>query len=83
VVYKDKLPWDFFSAFMGSKGLGEICANEPLVNHALFGHTHAKRKPQIVRGVTTISSPVGYLFKMSKKQFPKYAKECWAVFDIN
>ena len=82
VVYKGQLPWDFFSAFMGSRGLGEICVNEPLVTHALFGHTHFRKSPKLVRGVTAISSPVGYLFKMSKKRLPKYAKGCWTVFEI-
>jgi putative phosphoesterase len=40
VKYRDELPWDFFSAFMGSRGLGRICFNESLVTHAFFGHTH-------------------------------------------
>ena len=83
VVYKNNLPWDFFSAFMGSRGLGEICVNEPLVTHALFGHTHFKRTPQKIKGVTAICSPVGYLFKMSKKKLPKYAKECLTVLEVN
>jgi putative phosphoesterase len=83
VVYQGNLPWDFFSAFMGSRILGEICVNEPLVTHALFGHTHFKHPPQKVREVTTISSPVGYLFKMSKRKLPEYAKECLTVLEIN
>ncbi|HIE30016.1 TPA: hypothetical protein EYP66_22355 [Candidatus Poribacteria bacterium] len=82
VIYKGSLPWDFFNAFMGSKGLGEIYLNEPLVTFALFGHTHFKRPPQKVGGVTAISSPVGYLFKMSKRKLPRYAKECLTVFEI-
>jgi predicted phosphodiesterase len=60
VVYRDELPWDFFSAFMGSVGLGEICLNEPLVTHALFGHTHFEFF-ETIRGIWAVCSPVGYL----------------------
>ncbi len=60
VLYRDELPWDFFSAFMGSEGLGQICVNEPLVTHALFGHTHGEFF-ETIRGVWAVCSPVGYL----------------------
>ncbi len=60
VIYKDKLPWDFFSAFMGSVGLGEICINEPLVTHVFFGHTHFEFFEEI-KGVQAVCSPIGYL----------------------
>ena len=62
VTYHDKLPWDFFSAFMGSAGLGDICVKEPLVTHALFGHTHCECFEKI-RGIQAVCSPVGYLTK--------------------
>lgn len=60
VIYRDSLPWDFFSAFMGSVGLGDICFKEPMVTHALFGHTHAEFFKK-VNGIQAVCSPVGYL----------------------
>jgi len=82
VVYRGELPWDFFSAFMGSKGLGEICVNEPLVEYALFGHSHFMSQQQTINGVTAICSPVGYLFNKTKKSLPKYAREHLTVFEL-
>ena len=81
VIYRGELPWDFFSAFMGSKGLGKICVNEPLVKYALFGHSHFKSHQQI-NGITAICSPVGYLFNKTKKILPQYARDQLTVFEI-
>ena len=60
VTYKEKLPGDFFCAFMGSDGLGQICADEPLVTHVFFGHSHSPCVKQIGR-IEAVCSPVGYL----------------------
>lgn len=80
VMYKDELPWDFFSAFMGSKGLGEICVNEPLVTHAFFGHTHADFF-KTIDGVWTVCSPVGYLTKPPGDLY-KYAESKISIIDL-
>lgn len=84
VLYRGELPWDFFSAFMGSRGLGEICVNEPLVTHVLFGHTHFKNPyRRDIKGVIAISSPVGYLYNKSKRSLPKYAREHLTIFEVS
>ncbi|MBD3184901.1 hypothetical protein GF312_21640 [Candidatus Poribacteria bacterium] len=80
VKYKDKLPWDFFSAFMGSVGLGEICLKEPLITHALFGHTHANFNVNI-KGVQAVCSPVGYLTD-PPKSLSQYARQKLHIIDI-
>jgi putative phosphoesterase len=80
VTYRDELPWDFFSAFMGSVGLGEICLNEPLVTHALFGHTHSEFF-QTVDGVWAVCSPVGYLTK-PPKDLREYARSRLRVIEL-
>ena len=80
VVYKDKLPWDFFSAFMGSVGLGEICVNEPLVTHAFFGHTHFEFFQQI-KDVWAVCSPVGYLTD-PPKDLREYAQSRLKIIEL-
>ena len=58
VVYRGTLPWDFFSAFMGSEGLGKICLSEPLVTHTFFGHTHFEFFKK-VDSIMAVCSPIG------------------------
>lgn len=81
VIYRGKLPWDFFSAFMGSQGLGQICLEEPLVTHTLFGHTHSPIQRQI-GNITAICSPVGYLHEPPPQSLPTYAEERLTCFEI-
>jgi len=85
VTYHNELPWDFFSAFMGSKGLGEICLNEPLVTHAIFGHTHSDYFMDIKRDgyhkVTAICSPIGYLTD-PPQNLAEYAKNKLKIINV-
>jgi putative phosphoesterase len=80
VRYKGKLPWDYFSSFMGSEGLGGICLDEKKVTHAFFGHTHFQIREQ-VGPITAICSPVGYLFE-PPPDFHAYARSRIAVVEI-
>ena len=81
VRYRGKLPWDFFRAFMGSKGLGAQCLREPLVTHALFGHTHQALDIQ-VHSVRAISAPVGYLQEEPTVGLQTYAAQCLTCFEV-
>ena len=81
VVYRGELSWDFFSAFMGSRRLGEICLEEPLVTHVLFGHTHFPMQQQIA-DVRAICSPIGYLYESPTQGLLSYAKERLTCFEI-
>ena len=80
VTYRDQLPWDFFSAFMGSAGLGEICVNEPSVTHALFGHTHSNFS-KTLDGVLAVCSPVGYLTE-PPEDLREYARSKLTIIDL-
>lgn len=81
VRYRGELPWDFFRAFMGSKRLGTLCLQEPLVTHALFGHTHRALDMQI-RSVRAISAPIGYLHEKPAMELLTYAAQCLACFQV-
>jgi len=91
VKYRDELPWDFFSAFMGSYGLGRICFNEPLVTHALFGHTHfgffqeisPKGYTNLARpNIQAVCSPIGYLTD-PPDDLRQYAKEMLRIIYLS
>ena len=81
IRYRGKLPWDFFRAFMGSKHLGTQCLREPLITHALFGHTHRALDMKI-QSVRAISAPVGYLREEPTVGLQAYAAQCLACFEI-
>ncbi len=57
--YKDSLPWDFFSAFMGSVKTGEILKQDGRVLLSISGHSHIRRRVE-VDGLTAITVPLGY-----------------------
>jgi predicted phosphohydrolase len=78
VRYEGRLPWDYFSSFMGSAGLGKICLQEAKVSHVLFGHTHFQMKVE-VGSITALCSPIGYLFD-PPAELRAYAKSRVAVF---
>ena len=80
VIYHDELPWDFFSAFMGSEGLGEICVDEPLVTHAFFGHTHGESF-ETIHGVWAVCSPVGYLHD-PPRDLKEYARSRLKIIEL-
>ncbi len=58
-LYKDYLPWDFFSAFMGAESTGEILLNDRRVVLSISGHSHIRRRIQR-DGITAITVPLGY-----------------------
>ena len=59
VLYPNRLPFDFFSAYMGSKGLGRIILNEPSVKYAICGHSHIKSSLTL-GNLRAMKSPLGY-----------------------
>lgn len=81
VTYRNELPWDFFSAFMGSAGLGEICIKEPMVTHALFGHTHTEICKKVGQ-IWAICSPIGYLTN-PPKDLGEYARNRIKIIELD
>ncbi len=59
IHYRNELPWDYFRAFYGSVGLGNISLQEPLVSHVLFGHIHYPVN-QHIGDLRAICAPIGY-----------------------
>ncbi len=58
-VYMDRLPWDFFSAYMGASSTGEILLADGRVVLTISGHSHIRRTINI-DGITAVSVPLGY-----------------------
>ncbi|MFW9849791.1 MAG: metallophosphoesterase [Candidatus Thorarchaeota archaeon] len=58
-LYRDSLPWDFFSAFMGSESTGNLLLNDERVILTISGHSHIRKKVEI-NGLTAMTVPLGY-----------------------
>ncbi|TFG10672.1 hypothetical protein EU538_01075 [Candidatus Thorarchaeota archaeon] len=58
-LYKDRLPWDFFSAYMGSTKTGEILLSDERVILSISGHSHVRNRIE-KEHLTAISVPLGY-----------------------
>lgn len=58
-LYKDKLPWDFFSAYMGAISMGELLLQDGRVKLSISGHSHIRSSLK-VNGCTAITVPIGY-----------------------
>ncbi|MHA2423272.1 MAG: metallophosphoesterase [Candidatus Thorarchaeota archaeon] len=58
-LYRDQLPWDFFSAFMGSESTGQLLMNDGRVVLSISGHSHIRKRVE-VNGLTAMTVPLGY-----------------------
>lgn len=81
IRYLGELPWDFFRAFMGSNRFGEICLQEPLITHVLFGHTHRPIDTDI-GCVRALCAPIGYLHEEPPLGLQAYAESRLTCFSI-
>ncbi|MFW9910131.1 MAG: hypothetical protein ACFFEF_16360, partial [Candidatus Thorarchaeota archaeon] len=59
ILYRNSLPWDYFSAFMGAESTGQILTSDKRVILSISGHSHI-RKQASVNGLTAITVPLGY-----------------------
>jgi hypothetical protein len=59
IFYPNLLPFDFFSAYMGSDGLGAVIASHQTVCQVICGHSHIKSAVVMDR-FTAAKSPLGY-----------------------
>jgi putative phosphoesterase len=57
--YKGRLPWDFFSAFMGAESTGKVLRKDSRVRLSISGHSHVRKKTQI-GPITALTVPLGY-----------------------
>jgi putative phosphoesterase len=58
-MYKQRLPWDFFSAYMGAESTGKILLDDERVFLSISGHSHIRSKI-VINGITAITVPIGY-----------------------
>ncbi len=58
-LYKNRLPWDFFSAYMGAVSTGEILRRDPRVILSISGHSHI-RNVVTIGNIKAITVPLGY-----------------------
>ncbi len=59
VLRTGTLPWEFFAAFMGSKGLGEVIGQHSKVSAVVHGHAH-RPTDRLIDGRQVLASPLGY-----------------------
>jgi Icc-related predicted phosphoesterase len=81
IFYPHCLPFDFFSAFMGSEGLGETILSESAVTHLICGHSHIKSSVK-VGPVQAMKSPLGYPREWRTKDLRTLAEEKLGVFEV-
>lgn len=78
-VYKNRLPWDFFSAYMGATSTGEILQQDERVILTISGHSHVRNLIRKGR-ITAVTVPLGYC-RPPNGDFNAFAK--MAVADIH
>ena len=59
VHHTGRLPWEYFTAFMGSRRLGEIILSAPKVRTAIHGHSHVLRD-EVIGGRRVYGTALGY-----------------------
>lgn len=79
-VYKDRLPWDFHSAFMGATSTGEILLKDKRVILSISGHSHVRNIISI-GSLTAITVPLGY-GRPAEEKLDEFVKQAVAVIDI-
>lgn len=57
--YKGRLPWDFFSAFMGAESTGETLQKDSRVFLSISGHSHVRKRAKI-GDLVAVTVPLGY-----------------------
>jgi len=82
VFYPNTLPFDFFSAYMGSEGLGEVILTERTVTHVICGHSHIKSSLTIGTA-QAMKSPVGYTLEWRGKNVAKIVEERLTCFETS
>ena len=80
-VYKDRLPWDFYSAFMGAISTGKILLQDKRVVLSISGHSHV-RKMALLGGLTALTVPVGYC-RPDKKELKEFVERAVATIEVD
>ncbi|MBE0526391.1 hypothetical protein E4H12_02655 [Candidatus Thorarchaeota archaeon] len=79
-IYKDRLPWDFHSAFMGAQSTGRILENDGRVILSISGHSHIRNK--VTCGdLTAMTVPLGY-GRPDRSKLDEFVRDAIAVIEI-
>ncbi len=78
--YRDRLPWDFFSAFMGATSTGDILRNDERVILTISGHSHIRNFLKM-EGLSAITVPVGY-GRPSNDNLDEFVKSAVAEIEL-
>jgi len=79
-IYKDRLPWDFHSAFMGAKSTGEVLLRDGRVLLSISGHSHIRNLIKI-DGLTAMTVPLGY-GRPDREHMKEFIREAVAEIHI-
>ncbi|MHA1771062.1 MAG: metallophosphoesterase family protein [Candidatus Thorarchaeota archaeon] len=79
-IYKDRLPWDFFSAYMGSVRTGEILQHDERVILTISGHSHVRNIIQMDK-ITAMTVPLGYC-RPEEDKLESFVKKTVADIEI-
>ena len=79
-IYKDRLPWDFYSAFMGSTGTGNILLRDKRVVLSISGHSHVRNMVRL-GNLTALAVPVGYC-RPAVEELEEFVKQAIATIEI-
>jgi Icc-related predicted phosphoesterase len=81
VIHPNRLPFDFFSAYMGSSGLGSTILDEPSVKYVISGHSHIKSS-HTIGNLQAMKSPLGYPREWKTNDIHKLIEERLSFFEI-
>ncbi|TFH10826.1 MAG: hypothetical protein E4H14_01865, partial [Candidatus Thorarchaeota archaeon] len=79
-VYRDRLPWDFHSAFMGAQSTGRILENDGRVVLSISGHSHIRNLTSIGE-ITAMTVPLGY-GRPNLDKLDDFVKDAVAVIEV-
>jgi putative phosphoesterase len=79
-LYKDRLPWDFFSAFMGAVSTGEILLNDKRVKLSISGHSHIRTALK-KESLLAITAPLGY-GRPKPEELDDFVESAIAILEI-
>ena len=79
-IYKDRLPWDFHSAFMGAQSTGRILEKDSRVVLSISGHSHIRNKMS-VGAITAMTVPLGY-GRPDRTKLDEFVRDAVAVIEV-
>ena len=80
-IYKNRLPWDFYSAFMGSAKTGDILLKDKRIVLSISGHSHVRNMISL-GNLTALTVPVGYC-RPSIEELEGFVKQSVATIEMH